>query len=365
MGEHLATVSVADHGGLHSAGHADDIMPTLASVAKRHGIDGLAARLGGVQTWLASDLGELEMKLRSVGSTGDNLGWRSASYLLARPGKRIRPVCVALAARLGGRAFDKQVQDAAAACELVHTATLLHDDVIDEGDLRRGAPAARRVYGNSASVLGGDHLLVAALRCADAVPTMRLALLDTLTEMVGAEALQLARRRQFTPDREVYERIVAGKTAALFRWALEAGATMGGLSRDHVSRLGHFGLELGVAFQLVDDALDLDGDPAVTGKSALTDLREGKLTWPLLIASERCPDVAVRLAVMASSEADIDPEIAALLVAQIRETGAVAATHEKAAQHAESACEALRPLPDGRAKAALLTVVDAALQRRH
>ena len=336
----------------------------LAEVTRRNGLDGLAVRLDGLWRWLATDLAALERSLEAVGSTEGDLGWRSARYLLDRPGKRIRPVCLALAARAGGRPFDDLVRDAAVVCELVHTATLLHDDVVDEGTQRRGVPPARLVYGNSASVLGGDHLLVEALRRVDrCCPRHRGELLDVVAGMVTAEVAQLERRRRFDADREAYRRIAVGKTAALFRWALRAGGRLGGLEDAHVDALGCFGDSLGIAFQLVDDALDLVGDPATTGKTACADLREGKATWPLLYAAERDPDIAARLRVLAAGDHEPDPRVAQDLVDAVVRTGALAATHAEAARHGEAAHAALGQLPTSRAREALATVVDAALSR--
>jgi octaprenyl-diphosphate synthase len=374
MSEHLTSAAViAATSGQTVDGPArrrkpaasDPVVDALAEVAAEYGLTSLANRLGDLWTWLAVDLSALESSLADVGAGQPDLGWRSARYLLARPGKRIRPVCLALAARLGDRPMDKQVREAAIACELVHAATLLHDDVVDEGHMRRGAPAARRVYGNSACVLGGDHLLVDALQHVQrSVPSMHGASLETLAEMVSAEAMQLQRRRRFDPDRAAYMTIVRGKTAALFRWALQAGGVLGGLDDAAVAALGRFGMSLGVAFQMIDDALDLDGDPSETGKSACADIREGKMTWPLLLASERCDEIAARLRVVAASDADIDADVAADLVARIAATGALTDTRSEAEAHANRAREQLLLLPQGRARDALSTIVDAALQRR-
>ncbi len=347
-----------------STAAAVEVERALATVSTRAALDGLAGRLDGLWRWLAEDVALLEHALSGVGSGTRDLGWRSARYLLDRPGKRIRPVCLALAARAGGRGFDDAVRDAAVACELVHAATLLHDDVIDEGLERRGVPAARRVYGNSASVLGGDHLLVEALRRIDvALPEMRGELLDVVGAMVGAEALQLERRRRFEPDRGLYVTVVKGKTASLFRWAVRAGGVLGGLPPGAVDALAVYGDALGVAFQLIDDVIDLEGDPAITGKSACVDLREGKLTWPLLLAAERDPDVAIRLRLYAAADNDLDPRVAARLVEDVRRTGALDATRQEALRHGERARAALDALPADRARDALETVLDAALAR--
>ncbi|HET6343308.1 MAG TPA: polyprenyl synthetase family protein, partial [Myxococcota bacterium] len=271
------------------------VLTPLATVSSREGIEPLAARLLDLRAWLGDDLASLEDALQRLEETSPGGGLpgqrvrRAAQHLLGLPGKRIRPLCVLLAARLGGRVMDAGLRDLAVACELVHAATLLHDDVIDDSRERRGAPAARVLFGNSASILAGDHLLVEALRLVQGTGHGALLsdLLDVIARMVAAEALQLERRGSFQPDRGIYLEVIRGKTAALFGWGLRAGGTVAGLSADALAALEQVGLSLGMAFQLVDDVLDLEGDPQVTGKEALVDVREGKLTWPVILASER------------------------------------------------------------------------------
>lgn len=354
----------------------DRVLAPLYRVSRRSGLDPLADRLAAIRTWLSDDLVELERAIR-LGSMSEELGatdpaaWSDMSvqasrYLLERPGKRIRPLCVMLAARLGGRSLDRQVKDLAVACELVHTATLLHDDVIDVGTERRGAPSARVVFGNAASVLAGDHLLLHSLKLVAQVGYRRLLdqLLDTIADMVTAEAMQLDMRGRFDPNREKYLEIVQGKTAGLFRWALIAGGTASGLASDHIAALGNVGNALGLAFQLMDDVLDLSGDPNLCGKDLLVDLREGKLTWPFIVAAERDERVLGAVAEFvqqhdAGGEApDVRPVFELLLA-----TGALDATREFALAQGEAAKEALAMLPDGPATRALDVVVDAAIQR--
>ncbi len=335
------------------------VLAPLARVSGRNGLDPLAERLTDLRSWLATDLAGVDQALATDGDSGD-LAARAASYLLARPGKRIRPLCVVIAARLGGRPADPTVRNLAAACELVHAATLLHDDVIDQGDERRGVPAARVVYGNSASILAGDHLLVEALRRVRRTGITGLldGMLDVIAGMVQAEARQLEQRGRFEPIRQAYEAVVQGKTAALFRWGLRAGGTAAGLGEDALSALDDVGLHFGMAFQLVDDVLDLDGDPAETGKSTLTDLREGKLTWPLILASER--DDALLADLKAGIESGEPPRG---MVERICATGALAATRSKAADHAGAARLRLEALPPSQARRALAAVVEATAAR--
>ncbi|MGM0578870.1 MAG: polyprenyl synthetase family protein [Myxococcota bacterium] len=344
----------------------EPVLEPLADVADRVGLDPLAARLVEIRRWLAADLSDLEADLGTSGDADGDLAERAARHLLGRPGKRIRPLCVFLSARAGDGGDPDVVRDLAVSCELVHAATLLHDDVIDQGTERRGAPTARMVYGNPASVLGGDHLLIEALRRVRAVgmPDLLVSLLDAIGDMVSAEALQLARRGGFDPDPDVYHRVVRGKTAVLFHWAMVAGATAGGLGEDETRALADAGDALGLAFQLVDDALDVEGDPAVTGKDALLDLREGKLTWPLLVACERDPDVVYTLRAIAAEPERLDePGAGEALRRRLLDTGCARATRERARSLVTEARESLSALRPGPAREALLAVMQAAVER--
>lgn len=347
----------------HTESPDDTALTPLANAARRNGVDELATRLVELRDWLADDLDALEQAVTAVhAATALDLAEQSAAWLLGRPGKRIRPLCVMLAARLGGRGLDRTVRDLALAAELVHAATLLHDDVIDEGESRRGAPAARVLYGNSASILGGDHLLTLALRrvAGSAPHDVLVALLDVIGQMVRAEAVQLERRGRFEPSREAYLDVIEGKTAALFRWGFWAGGTVGGLSEPALEALSAAGLALGMAFQLVDDAIDLEHDTGDSGKTPFADLREGKLTWPLVIAVERDPGLTEEIRMRISEGgAGID----AALVARVRRTGGIEATRVFAAEQAAMAAGHLEKLPGGPACRALQTVVATALRR--
>ena len=341
-------------------------LSALASVTARQGLPDLAQRLMELRDWLCDELQDLNEHLTAMAAEPKpDVAWHAAHYLLGQPGKRVRPICVVLAARMGGRAYDAVVRDVAMACELVHSATLLHDDVLDQGTERRGVETARVIYGNSASVLGGDHLLIEALRRVQkASPTLALPLIEVIDEMVGAEARQLEARNDFSPSRERYLDIVLGKTASLFRWALTAGGHLGNLDAQSCEILGSIGENLGMTFQMVDDLLDLQMTGDDTGKNALQDLNEGKLTWPLIIACERSPAIAAQVIEYANAETDIGVEKIAKLLNAIRETGAIEETRLEAARYADKAYEALSQLPEGESTRALATVVQTALHRR-
>jgi octaprenyl-diphosphate synthase len=313
---------------------------------------GLGRRLAAIQEWIAHDLGEVEEDLKALGSEG--LAEEAAAHLLERAGKRLRPACVALAARVG-RGFGSEARQLAVAAELVHNATLLHDDVIDLGEERRGAPAARVVFGNAASILGGDWLLVEALvRIRKAgIPEALDRKLAVLRSMIAAEALQLARRGRIDARAEDYFRVAEGKTASLFRWSLWAGALAGGAATADRDALERYGQHLGVAFQIIDDALDLGGAPEENGKSVFADVREGKLTYPLLLAVDRDPALGARLSEWCASGSDLDAPLRGEVAAALRRTGALDDARLAAHRFSRTATEALAPLEPGPARTAL------------
>jgi len=341
-----------------------DVLHELGGVVRAHGDDALATRLESLRTGVRDDLAEVESILRCMGD-GETAAHASARHLLACEGKRLRPLCVALGSRIG-TGFDGRARKLAAAVELVHNATLLHDDVVDLGETRRGKPAARVIHGNAASIFGGDLLLVDALGLLReaGVPGTLDEMLSVIREMVVAEALQLSRRGRIDVDVGAYFRIIEGKTAALFRWALGAGARAGGCAPAVVEALERAGTHLGTTFQIVDDLLDLAGEPAATGKALLADLREGKMTYPLLLALERDPSMVDDVQALC---ADFDAALGTACVAGIyeglRRTRALEGALHKAREHVEIAEAHLRSLPDGPAREALRATLWATLER--
>jgi octaprenyl-diphosphate synthase len=342
-----------------------EVFSSLAGVCAGRGLDTLAARLLELRTWLADDLDDVERALRTAGAD-DTLAHRSARHLLDQDGKRIRPICVALAARAGA-GFGPAARAYAVAVELVHNATLLHDDVVDLGDLRRGVAAARVIYGNAASIFGGDYLLVDALCRVQAAgqPEVLGRLLEVVKEMVVAESLQLERRGKVRASPADYFRIVEGKTASLFRWAMFAGARAGGVDPARIDALEAYGQKLGVAFQLVDDVLDVAGDPSATGKSMLADLREGKMTYPLILALEREPELGPVLeALCAADDAALDPAVAHRIARAVASGRVVEDCLELATRLCREAAAHLEVLPAGRIRASLEGVALATPRRR-
>ncbi len=343
-------------------------VPTLArlqSVTDARSMDDLSLRIGELRAWIAQDLADVEAVLGAIEYGGTPMH-RSAAHLMASGGKRLRPLCVALAARMGS-GFDRAARDLAAAAELVHNATLLHDDVVDTGDARRGAPTARVLYGNAASIYAGDWLLVEALRRIRAaeIPDLLDRALGVLGEMLDAEGLQLALRGSSDATVADWTRVVEGKTASLFRWCLYAGARAGGLDPRQCSDLERYGHSLGVAFQLIDDVLDLVGDPTVVGKSLHADLREGKLTHPVLVALGRDPSLARVLGRVRDEGAnELDPSHGERVMRALRETGALDESRALAKKLSDEAVTALADLPPTRAREALEGIAAAMIHRR-
>jgi len=333
------------------------VLDRLAHVSMARGAIDLGHRLRDLDRWVRADLVDFEAEL-AVLPKGARVVQQAAHHLLDLRGKHLRPTCVALASKFG-EGFSPRARALAVSVELVHTATLLHDDVVDLAEHRRGQPAACTVYGNAASIFAGDWLLVAALRkiAGARVDGLLDKMLGVIDEMILAESLQLERRGRVVADREEYFKIVEGKTASLFRWAMLAGARSAALGERAEGALDRYGLHLGVAFQAIDDELDFRTG---TGKDPLVDLREGKMTFPLVVALERVPALKAQIEdALAAEQGDFEA-----IATAIRETGALTATRKLAEDHANRALEALTLLPEGPPRVALETVVLASLERK-
>jgi octaprenyl-diphosphate synthase len=342
-----------------------EVFGSLARACDGRGPASMTDRLAEISRWLEQDLADVEREIAHVAAGGPSLAEKSARHLLDRGGKRLRPICVALASRMGA-GFNAEARSFAIAVELIHNATLLHDDVVDLGDVRRGAPAARVIYGNAASIFGGDWLLVEALSRIQAagVPGVLDRVLAIIREMVIAEAWQLERRGRASATAREYFEIARGKTASLFRWAMFAGARAGGTSDEVCAALEEYGAHLGLAFQIVDDVLDFDGG-AELGKTLFTDLREGKMTYPLIAAMQKSPDMLPLLEeVCRSDDLTLEPDLARLIAAVVRDTQATRTALDLAQQMCSEATACLSRLPAGRARDALAGVALAIPARR-
>lgn len=310
------------------------------------------------------DVALIEDELSAIALAGPGTCAGAAVHLTRAGGKRVRPVAALLAAHAAATTnFDRgRARGVALAAELVHSATLLHDDVMDEGDLRRGQPAARVLYGNLVSVLAGDYLLAAALRSVVCLNDQAIVadLAETLERLVEGEVLQLHARHELCVDRAHYLRVVHGKTASLFGWTTRSGARVGGDSEPVARALGEFGEHLGVAFQLLDDVLDISGNSSSTGKPQWADLREGKVTWPVILAVES-GSASIAL-VRAAREGEASA--AAQLFAAITASGAVERTRARAAKETSAALRALEKVPANPGRDALAAVARSLVGRQ-
>jgi octaprenyl-diphosphate synthase len=289
-----------------------------------------------------------------------------ANHLIASGGKRLRPMLTLATAQLAGYEGEGHVK-LAASVEFMHTATLLHDDVVDESDMRRGKPAARMVWGNGASVLVGDFLLGQAFKMMVEVGSLRaLDILSSAAAVIAeGEVAQLAAAKNTATTEDEYLAVIRGKTAELFAAACEVGPVLAGRPRDEEAACRSFGMNLGIAFQLVDDVLDYGGSDARLGKNVGDDFREGKITLPVVLAFRRGsePERAFwRRTLEEGTVGDGDLEEA---IAHMRRHKALEDTIERARHYGAMANDALALFGDGPMKRALVDVVEFCVTRTH
>jgi octaprenyl-diphosphate synthase len=326
--------------------------------------DRFQARLDDLQRFLGTELSAVEAAIASVVADGQEPAVAAAQHLVSRGGKRVRPVALLLAARCfaANRADQPSRSEAlvqmAAVVELVHSATLLHDDVVDEGMERRGAATSRRLFGNGVSVLSGDLLLVNALdRTRRVAPELLDELIGTLRRLVDGEVIQLRGRTELDVSEATYERILMDKTASLFALATRSGARLAGADAQQESYLAHFGEQLGVAFQLVDDVIDYEGQ--TSGKNLFADLLDGKLTLPLVLALQRDEGL---LPLVRSIHAGEDLHVAEVS-ARVLSSGSCDEVRKRAREFTKSALSSLDKVPPSPARE-LLRLVAQEMTRR-
>jgi octaprenyl-diphosphate synthase len=329
---------------------------------------------------LAPSLELVERAMREQLSSASGLVGTLGEHVLGAGGKRVRPALLLLSAELCGYTGPRCFQ-VAAAVELLHTATLLHDDVVDLSELRRGRPSANAVWGNRRAVLAGDFFYARAssMIVEDGDLDILWIFAGTIRSMAEGELLQLERSFDPSVTEAHYFSVIEHKSAVLLSAACEAGSILGGVTRAERRKLADYGRELGLAFQLRDDALDYEAGEAELGKRAFADLREGKITLPLLLALKRCSAAerdaiasvlksAARLAELAAAHAGSEPIAAAALdmapvLDAIQRYHGVADTIRRAELHRDRAIAAIAPFSAGRAKEDLLAAAHFAVAR--
>jgi octaprenyl-diphosphate synthase len=319
-------------------------------------------RFADVQALTAADMRQVNALIRAQLKSDVLLINQVAEHIVAGGGKRLRPMLVLLAAHAAGYTGQGHI-DAAAIVEFIHTATLLHDDVVDESDLRRGRQTANALWGNSASILVGDFLYSRSFQMMVGLDSMRIMqlLADTTNAIAQGEVLQLMHLNNPETDEAAYLRVIERKTAVLFAAAARMGGMLAGENAAREQALSEYGMNLGLAFQIADDVLDYTSDAATLGKNIGDDLAEGKPTLPLIRALQVADaGTAARMrAAIEHGHLDALPEV----LAAIRNSDALSYCKARARAYAEAALRALDVLDDTPWRQALRTLAEFSVAR--
>lgn len=325
---------------------------------------GVSVSLQACLARIADDMQQVDTVIRQSLSSQVPLINQISEYIIHSGGKRLRPTLVLMAADLAGTVTPAH-HALAAIIEFIHTATLLHDDVVDASELRRGKSTANHVYGNPASVLVGDFLYSRAFQMMVKLQNMRVMeiLADATNVISEGEVLQLLNVRNVGVTEQDYLQVIHFKTAKLFEAATRLGAVQCQATAAQEEALAKYGMHLGTAFQLIDDVLDLTGDSEKIGKTLGNDLAEGKVTLPMLYAIQQAPAAQAELVKQALLEGQVSQLDAVLeILHAVKAFDYVRAVAQKEAQQA---CDALSVYPDSPAKQALLDLAHFSVSRQH
>lgn len=314
---------------------------------------------------IQDDLTQVEARFRQDLDSEVALIRKVGEYVLASGGKRIRPMLLLLCARLSGYQGDRHV-GLASVVEFIHTATLLHDDVVDGAVLRRGNASANSVWGNEASVLVGDFLFAKSFSIMVRAGNLRIleVLSAATTQMAEGEVLQLISTCDLDLDEACYLAVVRNKTAILIDAACRCGGILGGVSAVREQALADFGMDLGIAFQLMDDALDYVAEEAEFGKARGHDLAEGKMTLPLIHALRCCTAEERERVAAVVEEEELSEEDLSCVIALIERYDGIGHTRRRARELVERAKQRLDHFEDTPAKEALFDLADYVVSRR-
>jgi geranylgeranyl pyrophosphate synthase len=336
----------------------------------------LANDIGGLLAPIQDGLGQVEAKMKTVDASIFAPLANAFLELIGSGGKRLRPALALLTASSSGRLFGdipaEQVVALAAAVEMLHTSTLVHDDVIDGALLRRGAPTLNAVWNGGATVLAGNYMFGTAARFAAETGRPRVIRLfaDTLRVIVDGELRQLAARHDYHQEKESYAQRIYAKTASLFCAATEGAAILMGLGEASIAQFRTFGYHFGMAFQIVDDILDFTGDETTLGKPAGSDLRQGTLTLPFFYYLQQHPQPEAVVRRLENAQIRLEEgeegawrEAVTQTVSEVRNSPAIAAAQQEARQLLARARANLTSLPDTVYKESLLGLCDFVVQR--
>jgi len=323
-----------------------------------------AASAASTLALIAGDMREVDAVIAQRLDSGVPLVGQVARYIISAGGKRLRPALLLLVSGALGYQGTQRF-NLAAVVEFIHTATLLHDDVVDDSTLRRGRATANEMFGNPASVLVGDFLYSRAFQMMLDARDMRvMEILAEATNVIAeGEVLQLMNMHDASLDEEGYLRVIRSKTAKLFEASTRLAAVLAGSPPAVEQACADYGQALGTAFQVIDDVLDYDGDAAEMGKNLGDDLREGKSTLPLIAAMERAAPAQRNLIRGAIEQGSVDALDA--IVDIVRDTGALEVARRAAAAEAQRAIDCLALLPRNAYSEGLLQLASSLLDRRH
>jgi octaprenyl-diphosphate synthase len=335
------------------------VVVPLEEKPKDSGVAGLVALVG-------PDMERVNQTILSRTGSEVTMIPEVANHLISSGGKRLRPMLTLATAGLCGYAGDGHIK-LAAAVEFMHTATLLHDDVVDHSDMRRGKAAARMVWGNEASVLVGDFLLGQAFKMMVEVGSLPcLDVLSTAAAIIAeGEVMQLAAAKDTETTEDAYLAVIRAKTAALFAAASEVGPIIAGRNKAEIAACRSYGSNLGIAFQLIDDALDYGGSSAKLGKNVGDDFREGKITLPVVLSFRRGSEVERDFWRRVLEKGDMRDGDLETAIATMRRHRAIEDTIERARHYGAMARDALELFPRSPWKQSLLDVVDFCVSRAH
>jgi octaprenyl-diphosphate synthase len=316
----------------------------------------VSATINGKEVFdlLRDDLVALELEFGRDAVSGVSAITEIGEYLRAGGGKRIRPALLLLSAKLFDYRGDGAVR-LGAVVEIIHTATLVHDDIIDEAKTRRGRPAANTQWGNSKCVLAGDWLYMQAFKIALQERNFRIldALIELTQQMVEGELLQIEKLGSFISLDEYFD-LIYRKTACLFSVCMRLGAILGGATPEQEEAVGKYGRDMGMAFQIVDDVLDLTASEDVLGKPVASDLREGKVTMAVIHALESATAEERSKVEKILHERGFNGVTHAQILEMLQRYGSLDAAHDCAIQYANSARKSICTFPDSEIKRALL-----------
>lgn len=308
-------------------------------------------------------VGRIEQLMETELRGSDDLMTEAVLHLFEAGGKRFRPLFTVLSAQLGPRPDADEVTIAGAVIELVHLATLYHDDVMDEAQVRRGAPSANLRWGNNVAILAGDYLFATASRLVSRLgPDAVLIIADTFAQLVTGQMRETKGAADAADPIAHYLKVVHEKTACLIGAAGQFGAMFSGADEDQIERLSRLGGIVGTAFQISDDIIDIDSDPDESGKLPGTDLREGVHTLPVLYALRDSGPDADRLRELLAGPIEDDAALTEAL-ALLRASAGMTKAKDTVARYAAQAREELAALPEGPGRQALATLVDYTIHR--